>query len=314
MQFHDEPTQANKITPMQSLANHLPGAFFRYRLDANGKDRIDQMGGGCKALWDVSNHAIESDIDAFWAVVDPRDLPYFRESITQSARTLKDLAFEWRIDTPNGKARWMHSRGRPISAAQGAVLWHVFTIDVTESRRVDNHLRDNNERFRQMLDGISNVSVQGYGMDLTTRYWNKASERLYGFTAKEAIGRNLLDLIIPEHMHDGVLAEVTRMIRTGKAIPEGNLTLQRKDGSPIDVFSSHAFVEMPGYEPELYCIDLELARRRDAENPHTQPDDKAEQEPAMEALANLHPDVRHDYRRVVAAMSSPTLCTDGADR
>ena len=297
---------------MQSLANYLPGAFFRYRLDGNGKDRIDQMGGGCQALWAVRNQAIESDIDAFWAMVDPRDLAFFRESITQSAKTLKDLAFEWRLSSPNSKSRWMHSRGRPIPMAQGAVLWHVLTIDITESRRADSHLRDNNERFRQMLDGISNVSVQGYGMDLTTRYWNKASERLYGFTAKEAIGRNLLDLIIPAHMHDGVLAEVARMIRTGKAIPEANLTLQRKDGSPIDVFSSHAFVDMPGYEPELYCIDVALTGRKHSDSLHAQPGTKSEQEPAMEGLATMHPDVRHDHRRIVTAIAAQTLYADAA--
>ena len=86
-------------------------------------------------------------------------------------------------------------------------------------------MRDSEARFRQLLEYVPNVSVQGYGLDLTTRYWNQASERLYGYSAKEAIGRNLLDLIIPTEMHAGVVGAVTEMIESGLPIPAADLTL-----------------------------------------------------------------------------------------
>ena len=303
----DDLARNAQVPPLHAMADSLPGAFLRYERDAQGRERVSRMSGGCSALWEVSNPSIESNTDALWMMVDPRDLTPFFESIEASARSLKDWSFEWRIITPSGKLKWLHGVGRPQALASGGVAWNVFIIDITASRRVDTHLRDNNERFRQMLDSISNVSVQGYGMDLTTRYWNKASERLYGFTAKEAIGRNLLDLIIPEHMHDGVLAEVTRMIRTGTAIPEGDLTLKRKDGTSIEVFSSHAYVEMPGYEPELYCIDFDLTERREAETLRAQLDAKAGEGQKMEALGTLAGGIAHDFNNIVAAISGNVL-------
>jgi len=51
-------------------------------------------------------------------------------------------------------------------------------------------LRESELRFRKLLNGISSVAVQGYGADLTTHYWNNASELLYGYTAKEAVGES----------------------------------------------------------------------------------------------------------------------------
>ena len=79
------------------------------------------------------------------------------------------------------------------------------------------------------------------------------------------MGKSLLDLIIPSCMHDQVRAEMRRMFDTGEAIPAGELRLRRKDGSMVDVFSSHAFVEVPGQPPEMFCIDVDISSRKAAE-------------------------------------------------
>ncbi|MFZ4581804.1 MAG: PAS domain-containing protein, partial [Paludibacter sp.] len=76
--------------------------------------------------------------------------------------------------------------------------------DITEQKLAQEKLRDSEMRFRQILQDVESLSVQGYAPDGTTQYWNKASERLYGYTAEEAIGKNFTDLIIPSEMRDGV--------------------------------------------------------------------------------------------------------------
>ena len=121
------------------------------------------------------------------------------------------------------------------------------------------------ERLRSLFQGLPQVAVQGYGPDGTVQYWNQASERLYGYTAQEAIGRNLLDLIIPPEMREGVSQAVQQMSTTGQPIPASELSLMRKDGSRVAVFSSHALVQMPGCKPELFCVDIDLTERKRAE-------------------------------------------------
>ncbi|WP_367847140.1 putative bifunctional diguanylate cyclase/phosphodiesterase [Rhodoferax sp. WC2427] len=126
---------------------------------------------------------------------------------------------------------------------------------------LDVALRESETRFRTLIKDIPGVSVQAYAPDGTTRYWNKASERLYGFTAEEAIGRNLRDLIIPPPMREGVRQAMEHMFATREAIPAGELVLQHKDGSGVPVFSSHAFVQAPGRPPEMFCVDIDLSLR-----------------------------------------------------
>lgn len=122
------------------------------------------------------------------------------------------------------------------------------------------------QRFRRLLESVPTVAVQGYGMDGVTRYWNSASVSLYGYTAQEAIGRNLVDLIIPPEMRAQVGQAIEQMAATGMPIPAAELRLMRKDGTRVPVFSSHAVVHMPGHDPELFCLDVDLTKQKRVED------------------------------------------------
>lgn len=113
-------------------------------------------------------------------------------------------------------------------------------------------------RFRHILSDFEGAAVQGYRADGTTVYWNRVSERLYQYSAEEALGKKLWDLIIPEEMVDQVKAALEQMLRTGKAIEPEELRLVRKDGSVVPVYSSHSLFTPLWGEPEFYCLDIDL--------------------------------------------------------
>ena len=152
-----------------------------------------------------------------------------------------------------------------IEALQAAarILGEAIHREETEAA-----VRESERRFHGLLQNVTAVAVQGYAADGTVQYWNHASELLYGYTAAEAIGRNLVDLIIPPAMRPAVSAAVHQMATSGQAIPAAELTLIRKDGSPVTVFSSHAVVQIPGRAPELFCIDVDLTERQRMEEAH----------------------------------------------
>jgi PAS domain S-box-containing protein len=154
-----------------------------------------------------------------------------------------------------------------IHDEKGAPLALIgITTDITERRQAEQSLHDSEARFRNLLQDVKSVSVQGYSPDGTTQYWNKASEVLYGYTAEEAIGRNLVDLIIPAEMKDIVKQAILQMAETGQPVPSSELSLVRKDGSMVSVFSHHAIIQVPGRKSELFCIDVDLSERKKAED------------------------------------------------
>lgn len=133
-------------------------------------------------------------------------------------------------------------------------------VDLAQTE--DPMLREIEGRFKSVMENIPGVAVQGYAADGTVTFWNPASEILYGFSRKEALGGNLLDLIIPAEMRAGVVAAMEHMFTTGEPIPAGELLLKTKSGRAVPVFSSHALIRPIAKPPEMFCLDIDLSERK----------------------------------------------------
>ncbi len=157
---------------------------------------------------------------------------------------------------------------------ENTTCYYGVARDITKRQEIEKVLKESEERFRNLMENVDAVAVQGYGLDGTTQYWNKASERLYGYTQQEAIGRSLLDLIIPPEMRDAVAEEMRKMMETGRPVPSGELLLMHKDGSRVPVISHHTIVEVPGRKQELFCLDIDITERKQAETTLRQSEEK----------------------------------------
>jgi PAS domain S-box-containing protein len=201
----------------------------------------------------------------FWDIYSLEHADSRYKITTQVFQTGESLSFEITVPV-GGKSLYFYSTASPLKDETGkvkAVL--VFAKDITHRKQAEEALSASENRFRTLLQDISTVAVQGYGMDGKTQYWNTASERVYGYSAQEAIGQNLLDLIIPPEMRSGVRQAIQQMAETGQPTAAEELSLMRKDGTRVSVFSSHVIVAGPGGAPELFCLDVDLTGHKQTE-------------------------------------------------
>ena len=126
--------------------------------------------------------------------------------------------------------------------------------------RDEKHSKEVSEaRFKKLFDEADAMSIQGYLPNGTVVYWNQASEKIYGYTAEEALGGNLLDLIIAADIRQEVEGAVNWMFESGQGIPAGRLALKHKNGHAVHVHSSHTVITIPNHPPVLFCMDADMS-------------------------------------------------------
>ena len=101
--------------------------------------------------------------------------------------------------------------------------------------------------------------------DGVVRFWNPGAERIFGYTAEEAIGRSL-DLIIPERLRPRHWAGYRHTIETGRSrYGEGDVLAVpalRKDGATISVEFTLAPLKDPsGRTVALAAIMRDVTKR-----------------------------------------------------
>ena len=128
------------------------------------------------------------------------------------------------------------SRAFSIHDEQGAYFYSVHTLeDITESRRAEAALHESEEKFRKISESAQDAIIMM--ADRRVSFWNTAAERIFGYTAAEALGQELHALIVPEPAHNrfeqafphfqasgagpiiGKVIEVTALRKGGEAFP-----------------------------------------------------------------------------------------------
>jgi PAS domain S-box-containing protein len=98
------------------------------------------------------------------------------------------------------------------------------------------------------LDCIVGMDHEGHVME-----FNEAAERLFGFSREEAVGRELAELIVPEHLRDRHRQGLRRYLETGEKVVLGErieLPAHCRDGRIVPV--ELTVTRIAGSEPPLF--------------------------------------------------------------
>jgi PAS domain S-box-containing protein len=119
-----------------------------------------------------------------------------------------------------------------------------FAISVAVARQLGfglerlrgDDLREREEEVRNRLAAIvesSQDAIISKDLTATIKSWNAGAERVFGYTADEAVGQSIL-LLIPPDRHDEE-KEIIGRIQRGERIEHYETVRVRKDGSLVDL-------------------------------------------------------------------------------
>jgi PAS domain S-box-containing protein len=113
-----------------------------------------------------------------------------------------------------------------------AQITHLFAI-LRQRAASDRHRHSERERLFSAVVESSNDAIITKTLEGVITGWNRAAERLFGFTTAEAVG-NRIDLIVPPKRHFEV-REILDRVSRGEAIEHYETVRQHKDGREVHV-------------------------------------------------------------------------------
>ena len=121
------------------------------------------------------------------------------------------------------------------------------------------------ERFRHLVNDLPQITVQGFDTNGEVFYWNKASEALYGYSQKDALGNDFTELIIPSLKRNEARLQIHSWLHEETMIQATENTFQHRDGSKVDVYVSYAMQNNSLGEKKMYCVGIDLAELKHAQ-------------------------------------------------
>jgi PAS domain S-box-containing protein len=107
--------------------------------------------------------------------------------------------------------------------------------DVTDRKQIETALNDREEQLQRLASIVqsSDDAIVSKNLDGIITSWNKGAERVFGYTAEEAIGQPIT-MVIPQDRQDEERTILTR-IRRGERIDHFETVRQHKHGGLIMV-------------------------------------------------------------------------------
>ncbi len=213
---------------LRELIKTLPLAV--YTTDAEGRITMFNQAavelGGCTP-------EIGADLwYAFWEFYQPDGTPlphdqYPMAIALREGRTVESR--ELRAIRPDGKQLILIPYPTALRDSSGKVIGAVnIIVDLTERQKGEQAIRRLAAIVESSEDAIIVKNLDGVITD-----WNAGAERIFGYTAAEALGQPVTILIPPERFDEE--PTIIGRVRSGERIEHYETVRRRKDGTLLDI-------------------------------------------------------------------------------
>lgn len=174
--------------------------------------------------------------ERFLDFVHPDDREAVHSAFTASIGTPSPQMIQHRIVLADGSIKFVEERWRTFVDDKGEPVRAVGTCqDITDQKKTETE--------RAQLAAIvesSNDAIISRTLDRIILSWNPAAERMFGWTAAEAIGKSVSLITPPEY--DRTLGLLVERLLLGETVPPVETWRMRKDGTRFEVQISFSAV------------------------------------------------------------------------
>ena len=251
---------------LQNIAANVPGVVYQFYALSTGGYGISYVSERATEVLELKIHP-ETTFAEFVNRIHPDDREAFITSIRQVVATVSPWRYEGRFVKPSGSVLWFVATSNPTRLPD-RIVFDGLLLDITERKRAEEALRESEQRYRELVTNANSVILRMDSKGFIT-FFNEFAQRLFGYTADEVLGRNVVGTIVPETDSAGrdlrsMILDITH--RPSLYAQHENENMKR-DGSRVWIsWTNTPIFSTAGEILEILCIGNDITARRQAED------------------------------------------------
>ncbi len=294
-----QPTADLQEQRFQLLVNSVVD-YAIYMIDADGT--IATWNPGAKRFKGYEAEEIIGRPYASFFLPEDREAGLPNQILATAAREGRFEGEGWRM-RKDGSRFWAHVVVDSIYDANRNVVGYAkITRDLTERRSAEHALRESEERFRMLVQGVKDYAIYMLDSEGRVTNWNSGAQLIKGYGAEEIVGQHFSRFYTEE---DRAAGEPERALetarRTGKY--EKEAWRVRKDGTRfwasvlLDPIYDEAG-ELTGYAK----VTRDITERKKAEEALEEARAALYQSQKLQALGELTGGIAHDFNNLLTVI------------
>ena len=205
----EESLRASELR-FRQIAENIRDAFFLCNLDGS---QIYYVSPAYEQIWGRTCESLYANPLSWADWVHPDDRDLVSTKFTEGRTTGFD--YEFRIIRPDGEVRWIHVRGFPIRDDAGSPYRTAsLASDITQRKQAAEELSRSESLkgaiLESSLDCLITIDHEGRIVE-----FNPAAEATFGWTPEQALGKMMVELIVPPRLRDAHCRGFAHYLATG---------------------------------------------------------------------------------------------------
>lgn len=242
MVFHDVSQRRRTEAALRESEERLRATFNQAAVGIVLINRSDQFVEANQRFCEILGFSVDELCRLTLSeVIDPQDLPAVQaQTRALLAGQIPVSTFEKRYVRKGGALVWGRTTLTLLTAVSAEAQQFIGVIeDVTDRKNTVQALRDARAQAQEIRSNLAAIvqssddAIISKTLEGVISTWNQAAERMYGYTAEEAVGKSVTLLIPPNQIDEE--PKILEKLRRGERIDHYETVRRRKDGTLLDV-------------------------------------------------------------------------------
>jgi PAS domain S-box-containing protein len=217
--------------------------------------------------------------------IHPEDRDRIAQAWEQFLQKRGECCAEFRLLTSQGEVHWVSARATAIQSSTGAIIGNVcIYVDITQQKQDTAKIQEQ----AALLD-IASDAIFVRDLHHKILYWNQGAEQLYGYTAAEAVGQDVSELLKGQDFS----LETAQAILLERGTWRGEVFNHSKTGRLVMVEAHWTLVRDEAGQPKsIFVVNTDITERKKLEQQFY----RAQR---LESLGTLASGIAHDLNNVL---------------